>query len=86
MNDIKKSKKVATADLPIFTWSPDQSGQKHIAQIGNLPVTFSGATSDEARASAEAFRTSEMDKHARKDANVAAFKARTAKAKALRLT
>ena len=84
MNTKPKAKKVATADLPIYTWSPDQSGQLHIAQIGNLPVTFSGATSEEARAKAEDFRTAEMDKHARKGANVAALKERTAKAAELR--
>jgi hypothetical protein len=84
MTDNKKTKKVATADLPIYTWSPDQSGQRHIAKIGNLPVTFSGATSEEARANAEYFRTAEMDRHARKGANVAALKERTAKAKDLR--
>ena len=79
-----KQKKIATDDLPIYTWSPNQLGQNHLAQIGNLPVTFSGATSEEARAKAEDFRTAEMDRHARKDANVAAFKERTAKAAELR--
>jgi hypothetical protein len=75
-----KPKKIATADLPIYTWTPDQVGQSHLARIGELPVIFSGSTSEEARAKAENFRIAEMEKHVRKDANVAAFKDRTAKA------
>ena len=62
---IKKPKKIPTQDLPIYTWSPDQDGQPHIALIGDLPVIFTGATSEVAQSRADKFRADEMAKHAR---------------------
>jgi len=77
----KKREKIAAQDLPIYTWTPDQEGKPHSARIGNLPFTFSGQSSEEAAARAEAFRVEEMAEHARFIENRAAAAERMKKRK-----
>lgn len=72
MSSAKKPPQVPTESLPIYTWSPDQDGQPHVATIGNLPVLFRAPSSDAAAEKARDFRRAEMEKHERRQRNAAA--------------